>query len=263
MLLSAIYGPQIYHEPISKSLPLIPWPAWMAEYSLQAVAGTAAIGSCLFILIPSSLWSVWLECRERKRSFLKALSELSFMGFVSLAAYAWLWSPYTRARQDHFILFHMAVGLAFGKMATKIILAHLTKQPFPYFSGLMLPLFIGAVLFNAIPIFKPDFDLALLARLETTYLWAFLVAALIGYANWIYHVIGSFCHFLDINCLTIKKRHVSPVKQQPMPSTPQNMSTPTRKDDSSPATSPATALINRRLAALRNGKRATSSPYRA
>jgi ethanolaminephosphotransferase len=235
ILLSAAYGPQIYHQPISVSFPSINWPAWMAPYSLQIVASSAAIGSAIFGLIPSSLWTVYRECRAKKRPFRKALRQLSFMFFVSSAAFAWLWSPHTHARQDHFILFHMSVGLAFGKMATKIILAHLTKQPFPSFSGLMMPLFIGAALFNALPMLF-NIDRILLHQMETLYLYGFLTAAVVGYANWIYHVINSFCKFLDINCLTIKQ------KKQKVETTPYS---------------------DARLDDIRNTRRATSSPYRS
>lgn len=244
ILLSAFYGPEIYHKPVAVSFPNVAWPSWMAQHSLQIVASAGAIGSCVIGLIPLSLWAVWKECRAQKRSFLKALSQLSFMVFTSFSAYTWLWCPYTRARQDHFILFHVAVGLAFGKMATKIILAHLTKQPFPEASGLMTPLFLGALLFNTVPRLMPWITPDQLAAFERIYLWAFLVIAVVGYANWIYHVISSFCTFLDINCLTIKKRKVD---MQTLPRTPVKVK---------PVFSEAM------LEAVRNSERASASPYK-
>lgn len=246
ILLSAIYGPQIYHSPVAESFPSISWPSWMAPHSFQVVAATGAIGSAICILIPSSLITVYQDCRKKGKSFRKALSELTFMVFLSLAAYFWLWSPYTHARKDHFILFHMAVGLAFGKMATKIILAHLTKQPFPYFSGLMIPLFVGSALFNLTPRIFTSLDLSILHQAETIYLWGFLIFAVIGYANWIYHVINSFCTFLDINCLTIKKKTKKEKNDGALPKTPVKQSQ--EKD--------------RRLSPVRHATRITASPYR-
>lgn len=164
-----------------------------------------------FLLLLSTFSTVYNDCKKKGKSFLVALSQLFSMVISSLAVYAWLWSPYTHARTEHFILFHVTIGIVFGKMSTKVILAHLTKKPFPQFTGLMLPLLLGAVLFNLPAILPTGFvDPALLSRYETFYLWGYFAVVVIGYANWIYHVINSFCTYLDINCLTIKgKRKVS------------------------------------------------------
>lgn len=156
------------------------------------------------ILCPSSLLAVYQDCKQKGKSFPAALTQLSFMSLGSFAAYAWLWSPYTIARTQHFILFNLAIGIAFGKMATKIILAHLTKKPFPQYTGLVIPLLAGSLIFN-LPAVVPGLNLNVMHQLESVYLWVYLSAAVIGYSNWLYHVINSFCAFLDINCLTIKK----------------------------------------------------------
>ncbi len=207
---SAIWGPQVYHLPLS-TLSRYQLPAWLGQLTLKNFLTAFAIGACLIGLIPFCMLAVYQDCQKKNKSFRKALGELKFMVYVSLAAYAWLWSPYTVARQNHFILFHVATGVAFGKMATKIILAHLTKQPFPGYTGLITPLFVGAALFNFVPTIFPTLDTGMLAKAEHAYLWAFLVLALVGYGNWIYHVINSFCSYLDINCLTIKQ------KKKPLP----------------------------------------------
>lgn len=99
----------------------------------------------------------------------------------------------------------------------------------------MMPLFVGAALFNALPMVF-NIDRVLLHQMETLYLYGFLAAAVVGYANWIYHVINSFCEFLDINCLTIKH------KKQKLDSTPYS---------------------DARLDEIINTKRSSSSPYRS
>jgi len=84
-------------------------------------------------------------------------------------------------------------------MTTKIILAHLTKQAFPYWTVLMAPLVGGAVLSNL-----PRFGLEpVSAELEHVYLWAYFFFAVVVYFRWAILVIGSICAYLGINCLTI------------------------------------------------------------
>lgn len=61
----------------------------------------------------------------------------------------WVTSPYSFILSDHhYILYTLTTGIVFGRMATKIILAHLVKAPFPKFTVLLIPLIIGAVISN-------------------------------------------------------------------------------------------------------------------
>jgi ethanolaminephosphotransferase len=94
------------------------------------------------------------------------------------------------------------MSLVFGRMTTKIILAHLTKQPFPYWTILLAPLIGGALLSNL-----PAFGLPSVGHdMELLYLRAYFVFAFIVYARWAHLVITSICEFLGINCLTIPYR---------------------------------------------------------
>jgi len=45
---------------------------------------------------------------------------------------------------------------------------------------------------------------------EAWYLRAYFVFALTAYMSWAFKVINKICGFLDINCLTIKKRKDDP-----------------------------------------------------
>lgn len=91
-------------------------------------------------------------------------------------------------------------------MTTKIILAHLTRQPFPYWTIMLAPLMAGAVLINAPYL---GFGVILDAEKELFYLRAFLGFASIVYGSWAYTVINAICEYLGINALTIpsKKRN--------------------------------------------------------
>lgn len=69
---------------------------------------------------------------------------------------------------------------------------------------MLAPLIGGAVLANLPWLGLPAIDPAM----ETWYLRAYFVFALVAYTRWALLTINKICAFLDINCLTIKKRDV-------------------------------------------------------
>lgn len=68
----------------------------------------------------------------------------------ALAEYCWLLSPHTIILKDkHLCLFAITAGILFGLMASSIILAHLTRSPYPNLVWMVAPLVVMAVLVNA------------------------------------------------------------------------------------------------------------------
>ena len=95
-------------------------------------------------------------------------------------------------------------------MTTKIILAHLTRQPFPYWTGLLLPLIGGAVMVNL-----PFIGLDPVSReIEHYYLWAYFVTSVVVYFRWAYLVINAICDYLGIQCLTIPEEKWRALQEQ-------------------------------------------------
>lgn len=116
---------------------------------------------------------------------------------------AWLYSPYsTLMRENRLVLFCLTMSFVFGRMTTKIILAHLTRQPFPYWTVMLIPLIGGAILGNLPRLGLP----AVSVGVELWYLRAYFVFALVVYFRWALLVINSICAYLGINCLTITKK---------------------------------------------------------
>ncbi|PJF19383.1 hypothetical protein PSACC_00769 [Paramicrosporidium saccamoebae] len=205
MCLSGIYGPAIWTRTFGEQFPVyFPPSTWLHSVAIPHCAIVFFGVIFLGLYVPTCVIAVHRACRTKKQSFRVALLQLLPMGLVSAAAYIWLWSPYSTIRVRHFALFALAFGVGFGKMATKIIYAHLTKRRFPYHSGLMFPLFAGAVLIN-IPLIVPIAPF-ITPTMELVYVWAWLVFALVGYFQWSYHVINSFCNFLNISCFTLKTK---------------------------------------------------------
>ena len=90
--------------------------------------------------------------RQNKQPVLPALLQhVPFVAYV-VAAIAWLAAPGSTIVKEHLILFYMVIGFVFGRIAAKIILAHVTKMEYPHLTVLYFPLWIGALLANA-PLF--------------------------------------------------------------------------------------------------------------
>ncbi|CEQ43054.1 SPOSA6832_04957, partial [Sporobolomyces salmonicolor] len=156
------------------------------------------------------------------------------LGFSMLAA-AWVLSPKSRVLKEGYLeefalvvcafnplFLSFAVetlieasldspaGFLFGHLSSKIILAQLTRGPFPYSWILLLPLLIPAVGINSpylglyVLLRCPPLAPALLpASFEPLYLHYTLFLALASYGVAAHKIISAFCDFLGIKCLTI------------------------------------------------------------
>lgn len=156
--------------------------------------------------LPLSLYNVYYVCRRRNSSFLATLPQFFSITLYWICAYLWLASPYSYIFEDqHFILFALTLGIVFGRVATKIILAHVTKMAFPLYTVMLIPLLAGALLTNIPMYFNTG---PLLTRTgELYYLWAYFAFVVIAYFHWAFLVIDRFCAYLKINCLSIPQKN--------------------------------------------------------
>lgn len=87
--------------------------------------------------------------RNGKNSHKAAGLSLLPIVYYSASFYMWATGPYSRAYSSSMIsLMLVTAGLVFGKMTTKIILAHVTKDSFPRSTLLIVPMSIAALLSN-------------------------------------------------------------------------------------------------------------------
>ncbi|KAI9248614.1 CDP-alcohol phosphatidyltransferase-domain-containing protein [Sporodiniella umbellata] len=194
-ILSGIYGPGFWQTTYKLS--------WIPELTLAD--GLIWFVGILFLLThaPSCLYAMYKVCKSKNQPFVRTmLVQNSPIAAYIISLYLWVTSPYsTILSHHHFILFAITTGIVFGRMASKIILAHLTKSRFPRFTVLLIPLIVGAVLTNA-PRIIPIGSL-LTAESEYLFLCSYFAFAVIAYTRWALVVIHSFCTFLNINCLTL------------------------------------------------------------
>ncbi|KAK1764819.1 CDP-alcohol phosphatidyltransferase [Phialemonium atrogriseum] len=203
MAISGYYGPGIWTQPLVNLLGdkyTFGYAELLDDLSFRDIWIVLISSSLLFTHIPFCIYHVIKARRARNLPVAPVFLEWTPMVVYSLSIAAWLYSPYSTLREEnHLVLFCLTMSFVFGRMTTKMILAHLTRQPFPYWTIMLWPLIGGAVLGNL-----PRFGLEPVTReLELCYLWAYFVFSLVVYFRWAYLVTTSICNFLGINCLTI------------------------------------------------------------
>ena len=197
MILTGCFGPGIWHQNITD---FVGHPEVFGEYSITDIWIPTIMITFLIAHLPACVNNVIKARRANNLPvapvFLEWTPIFVFTGFTV----AWLYSPYsTLLRANRLVLYCLTMSFVFGRMTTKIILAHLTRQAFPYWTVMLVPMVGGAVLGNL-----PRFGLpAVSAEIELWYLRAYFVFALIAYFRWAILVISSICAYLEINCLTI------------------------------------------------------------
>lgn len=197
MIVSGIYGAQIWHLPLSD---LVGFGDILGTLSAKDVFPVILIGSFFVAHLPSCVLNV-VEARRAKNLpiapvFLEWLPMLVFTGSLV----AWLGSPHSYLlAHNHLCLLCLTLSFVFGRLTTKTILAHLTRQPYPYWTSLLLPLIGGAVMANLPYLGLPSFS----AEVELLYLWAYFLLSVVVYFRWAFLVINAICNYLGIPCLTI------------------------------------------------------------
>lgn len=200
MVASGYFGPELYGRELVE---FVGYPEIVGTYTVRDTWVPIILVAFFVAHLPGCIKHVVQARRAADLPVLPVFLEWSPMLIYTGSIVAWLNSDDSHLLKDnHLTLFCLILSLVFGRLTTKIILHHLTRQPFPYWTVLLLPLVGGAVLAN-LPKFGQD---AITPEFEYMYLQAYFVFALIVYGNWAWKVINKICRFLDINCLTIKKK---------------------------------------------------------
>jgi len=208
MLLSAIYGPQIWHQPMAD---WVGFSDLLGSLSFKDIWTPMLLISFFTAHLPSCIYNVWQARKAKGLPLLPALLEWAPMLVFTGSLVLWLGSPYSvLLRDNHLCLLCLTLSFVFGRMTTKTILAHLTRQAYPYWTTLLIPLVGGAVLVNLPYLGLP----AVSANVEHLYLWAYFVLSIVVYFRWAYLVITAICDYLGINCLTIPEEKWRALQEQ-------------------------------------------------
>jgi len=190
------------HEPIAD---FIGFSKYLGGLSVIDLWLPMLLGSFFLASIPACVYNVVQARQKQNLPIAPVFLEWTPMIIYTVACSAWLGSAYTTLLEgQRLVLFCLTMSFVFGRMTTKIILAHLTRQPFPYWTILLGPLVGGAVLANLPLVGLP----AMSEAQELLYLRAYFVFANVVYFRWAALVINSICAYLGINCLTITPKKI-------------------------------------------------------
>lgn len=200
MILSGYYGPGIWTQKITD---FIDWPEIFGDSSVIDHWTFILFFSFFVAHLPACIYNVVKARRAQGLPVAPVIRELAPLVVFITSIGLWADSPHsTLMRNNRMILFFVTMSFVFGRMTTKIILAHLTRQPFPYWTILLIPLVGGVFLGNL-----PWFGLPPVSEtVELWYLRSYLVFAMTAYFHWALLVINSICAYLEISCLTITKK---------------------------------------------------------
>ncbi|KAL4784704.1 CDP-alcohol phosphatidyltransferase-domain-containing protein [Aspergillus varians] len=199
MIASGWYGPQIWSQPIVEFLN---FPGLFGNNSVKDLWAPILLGSFFLGHLPGCVMNVISARRSQNLPVAPIFKEWIPMVVFTGCNVAWLFSPYSSLLSgNRLVLFCWTMSFVFGRMTTKIILAHLIRQPFPYWTVLQTPLVGGAILANFPFLGLP----AVSASLELFYLRTYFLFAFVAYMYWAVLIINRITTFLGINCLTIRR----------------------------------------------------------
>ncbi|GAA5806970.1 hypothetical protein MFLAVUS_000319 [Mucor flavus] len=203
-VLSGYFGPGLWRLPLKYVIKSSWLPSVLKDMSLSHALIWWIGFLFIFTHVPTCFYAMYKACKKNNKPYVKTMLIQNMpIATYTIGLYLWVMSPYsTILSHRHFILFAITTGVVFGRMATKVILAHLTKSEFPMFTVLLIPLIVGAALTN-IPILFPSIGPIFTAESEYMFLVAYFVFAVAAYLRWALVVINNFCDFLGIKCLTI------------------------------------------------------------
>ncbi|KAK4940593.1 hypothetical protein LTR10_019352 [Elasticomyces elasticus] len=211
MVISGYLGPQIWSyrviDYIPKDLPIpfeIPVDITFRDLWIPIILVTFFTAH-----LPACIYHVVKARRAANLPIAPVFLEWLPMVIFTGSCCAWLASPHSiLLAENHLLIFCLTLSFVFGRLTTKIILHHLTRRPFPYWTSSLAPLIGGAVM-AWLPLFGFE---RVSPAVERWYIYGYLVYAMVLYFAWAVRVINRICAVLDINCLTIKKRKTDPTE---------------------------------------------------
>ncbi|KAF9474979.1 choline ethanolaminephosphotransferase [Pholiota conissans] len=209
-LITGHYGPAFWEQKIwtFTHLEHVPFIARLPNLPLNEsfmVFGAFGLG---FNII-SSYMNVLKATRAAKASSLRPL--LLLTPFVVSAALQVAWLSHPQFNNSYiigsaaFVPFLCAWGLQFAHMVGRMILAHVTKGPFPMWDWVWIWSVAGALDAN-LPVFGMSPIIQTCPRNTTIFVWFTLAISFLTYARFVSLVISDITNYLGIACFTVRKK---------------------------------------------------------
>ncbi|THH20505.1 hypothetical protein EW146_g856 [Bondarzewia mesenterica] len=211
-VLTGIYGPTFWDQKILTSTGLEKVEAIASRVPNvglnEAFMVFGALG--LGFNIITSYVNVFVSCRTSGRSVLKPLMYLLPFPASAIVQVFWMNHPMFSnsdiLNSPAFVPFLCAWGLLFSHQVGRIILAHITSQPFTWWDSMWVWSIIGAVDAN-LPwlIGRPPLIQSSPENTEK-FVYVTLAVAFLSYARFIILVIDDITNYLGIACFTVRKK---------------------------------------------------------
>ncbi|KAI8872025.1 Choline/ethanolaminephosphotransferase [Ramicandelaber brevisporus] len=201
-ILTGVYGPEYWLAPASNLLPFLPPALGQMQFNHLFVVTT------WILLLPTIYWSVINQASAfRAKGASVARVALNFTPFAIFTAAGYVWLEHSpKMISENLILFLLTVCPNFGYTVGQIIVAHVSKAPFPLFNAALWPLLIGAANASLPALTNGRMQRFMDEKLEAYYLWACFVYSGSLYGHFAITVINQICAYLDIWCLSIKPK---------------------------------------------------------
>ncbi|ODN74868.1 hypothetical protein L202_07172 [Cryptococcus amylolentus CBS 6039] len=108
---------------------------------------------------------------------------------------------------DHRILPFIGYwGMAFSYQVSQLILAHVTKSPFPYWNGMMIFTLFGAIDANMGSLFGREPLVQSSPVAANVFIWMSFFVALFNYIRFAREVIWQICEYTGLACFTVRHK---------------------------------------------------------
>ncbi|KAI9511889.1 Choline/ethanolaminephosphotransferase [Russula earlei] len=181
-------------------------------------------GFCLAFNIITSYMNVF---HARRGSGILVVKPLLFLlPFLAsvLLHLAWLNQPSLRnpdiINSSAFVPFMCAWGLQFAHVVGRIIIAHVTSQPFPVWNPMYILSIVGAIDANMPILFDRPPLIQRSPENITKFVFVVLALSFVTYARFVVLVISDITNYLGIACLTVRKRDANGVWRSAIPRAP-------------------------------------------
>ncbi|KAH9964108.1 Choline/ethanolaminephosphotransferase [Russula dissimulans] len=159
--------------------------------------------------------------RASRGSVLKPLLYLLPFPASVLLHLAWLNQPSLQnpdiMNSPAFVPFLCAWGLQFAHVVGRMIIAHVTSQPFPVWDPMYIWTIVGAVDANMPMLFDRPPLIQYSPENTAKFVYVVLTVAVVTYARFVALVVSDITNYLGIACLTVKKRDANGVWRSAVP----------------------------------------------
>ncbi|KAJ9125085.1 hypothetical protein QFC22_000038 [Naganishia vaughanmartiniae] len=179
---------------------------WLRDLSIrEAFMWFGAVG--MLGNIVNAYVNVIVARRKQKLPLLTPLlGLLPFLAHIALLV-SWLAGPGVEIVHSVRMLPFIAYwGACFAYQVSKLILAHVTKSPFPYWNGMMLWSALGAIDANAPLLFGREPFIQNTEQKATYFVLASMVIAILNYLRFAKSVIWQITDFTGLACFTVRHK---------------------------------------------------------